>query len=120
VGPDDTNSHPALGFHAGSNKTHGEDDGQSLCQRNDKRVSAKRQWRFRKQTATHKQSGYVEVALRFTRIPMAAIATIYEHSNYNGRALRLQGVGDYDYSTLASYSFNDLTSSIKLESGYYL
>jgi hypothetical protein len=51
---------------------------------------------------------------------MAAIATIYEHSNYNGRALRLQGVGDYDYSTLASYSFNDLTSSIKLESGYYL
>jgi len=51
---------------------------------------------------------------------MAAIATIYEHSNYNGRALRLQGVGDYDYSTLASYSFNDLTSSINLESGYYL
>jgi hypothetical protein len=51
---------------------------------------------------------------------MPAIATIYEHSNYNGRALRLQGVGDYDYSTLTSYSFNDLTSSIKLESGYYL
>ena len=51
---------------------------------------------------------------------MPAIATIYEHSNYNGRTLQLQGVGDYDYSTLASYSFNDLTSSIKLESGYYL
>ena len=51
---------------------------------------------------------------------MPAIATIYEHSNYSGRTLQLQGVGDYDYSTLASYSFNDLTSSIKLESGYYL
>jgi hypothetical protein len=51
---------------------------------------------------------------------MPAIATIYEHSNYSGRTLQLQGVGDYDYSTLASYSFNDLTSSIKIESGYYL
>jgi hypothetical protein len=51
---------------------------------------------------------------------MPAIATIYEHSNYSGRTLQLQGVGDYDYSTLASYSFNDLTSSIKLKSGYYL
>lgn len=51
---------------------------------------------------------------------MPAIATIYEHSNYSGRALQLQGVGDYDYSTLASFGFNDLTSSIKIESGYYL
>ena len=51
---------------------------------------------------------------------MPAIATIYEHSNYSGRALQLQGVGDYDYSILASFSFNDLTSSIKIESGYYL
>lgn len=51
---------------------------------------------------------------------MTAIATIYEHSNHGGRALRLQGAGDYDYSTLASFSFNDLTSSIKIESGYYL
>jgi len=51
---------------------------------------------------------------------MPAIATIYEHSNYSGRTLQLQGVGNYDYATLASYSFNDLTSSIKLESGYYL
>ena len=51
---------------------------------------------------------------------MPAIATIYEHSNDSGRTLQLQGVGDYDYATLASYSFNDLTSSSKIESGYYL
>ena len=51
---------------------------------------------------------------------MPAIATIFEHSNYSGRALQLQGVGDYDYATLGSHSFNDLTSSIKIESGYYL
>ncbi len=51
---------------------------------------------------------------------MPAIATIYEHSNYNGRALQLQGVGDYDYATLGSRGFNDLTSSTKIESGYYL
>ena len=41
---------------------------------------------------------------------MPAIATIYEHSNYNSRALQLQGVGDYDYATLGSRGFNDLTS----------
>lgn len=51
---------------------------------------------------------------------MPAIATIYEHSNYNGRALQLQGVEDYDYATLGSRGFNDLTSSIKIESCYYL
>jgi len=120
VGPDGTNSHPAPRFHAGRNKTHGEDGGQGWCLINDKRVSAKRQERFSRLTATDKRSRYVEAALRFTRFPMPAIATIYEHSNYSGRTLQLQGVGDYDYSTLAFYSFNDLTSSIKLESGYYL
>jgi hypothetical protein len=49
-----------------------------------------------------------------------ALATIYEHTNHSGRSLRLNGVGDYDYATLGSHSFNDLTSSIKIESGYYL
>ena len=48
------------------------------------------------------------------------MATIYEHSNYAGRALRLNGTGDYDHATLGSHSFNDLTSSVKIEPGHYL
>lgn len=43
-----------------------------------------------------------------------ATATIYEHANYQGRALSLPNVGDYDVSSLNQFKFNDITSSLKV------
>ena len=41
-------------------------------------------------------------------------ATIYEHANYQGRALNLPRVGDYDVSSLNQFKFNDITSSLRV------
>jgi len=43
-----------------------------------------------------------------------ATATIYEHANYQGRALSLPSVGDYDVSSLNQFKFNDITSSLRV------
>jgi Ca2+-binding RTX toxin-like protein len=47
-----------------------------------------------------------------------ATATIYEHANYQGRALSLPSVGDYDVSSLNQFKFNDITSSLKVFRGF--
>jgi hypothetical protein len=47
-----------------------------------------------------------------------AIATVYQHSNFGGRALNLSAPGDYNYGVLNQYGFNDFISSIKVNSGY--
>ena len=44
-------------------------------------------------------------------------ATIYEHANFQGRALNLPRVGDYDVSSLNQFKFNDITSSLRVSGG---
>lgn len=52
--------------------------------------------------------------------PGSNIASIYEHSNYGGRSLSFVAAGDYDFSVLNQYSFNDIASSLRLGQGYAL
>lgn len=47
-----------------------------------------------------------------------AVATIYEHGSYGGRSLSLMGVGEYNFSTLNQFSFNDILSSLRVTNGY--
>jgi hypothetical protein len=73
----------------------GDSEMTSRCLQRDKSNSASRQ--------LHNTSlDTLKEAFQFIGITMPAIATVYEHSNYSGRALQLQGAGDYDYPTLAS------------------